>query len=165
MQVDYGETPPVIVGGTVDSALLGLDAGGAFLQFVYGASPGSLIGTDGHGALTFYPPVDGAVTGPAPFVDIAVNATLHFGERYWADSPAAPLTLTLDPLAAAGASATLEVYCGNSAAINNVTIQGAGADQISFEGQVQPSLLVQVNGVFLIIRKLGAVAAALRIST
>ena len=165
VKVEYGETPPVIVGGAVDSSLWGVDAGGAFLSFVYGGSPGALIGTDGHGALTFYPPASGAVTGPAPFVDIFANATLHFGGRYWVDSSAGPVILTLDPLAAAGASATLEVYCGNAAALNNVTIQGAGADQISFEGQVQPSLLVQVNGVFLIIRKLGAVACALRIST
>lgn len=138
VRVDYGETPPLI-GSVANSALWGVDAGGNFLNFIYGGNPGQLVGTDINGALTFYPaPIPGAGSGVGPQVPglIASNGVQLLPWSIWsvrtllgAFSGTLPKRSTIAP----GAwlmVADAEYHAG----VNNYTVNAFAGDQISARG-------------------------------
>jgi hypothetical protein len=140
LQVEFGGDAPVIP--LVDSSLWGIDAAGTFLNFVYGAEPNKLIGTDATGALTLWGlspsdvlPQDNVWTGINNYVgpeaagarveiDRGTPPTFNFGvpsfpavaisNAVWANTAGGQITFTVPSDLRAVLSAGQDVYASGS---------------------------------------------------
>lgn len=120
--------------------------------------------TDGAGNLAFLAGAPAVGAGLQAYIDLAANAAMNFGKRYWFATAGGAVTGTVDPLAGAASGQTLEFFTGDDAAAHAVTIQMSGADQLTIDGQTGGSAQFNIPQATYVLRKLGGVARIQRIA-
>ena len=120
--------------------------------------------TDADGNLVFLPNAPAVGVGVQAYIDLAANGAMSFGKRYWFVTAGGGVTGTVDPLGAVASGQALEFFTGDDAAINPLTVQMSGADQLTVDGQTGGAAQFNIPFATYVLRKLGGVARIQRIA-